>query len=55
MKLCLFVAILRDMPKKKRAGEVATIGLVQMTCETRPETNLKKAIAGIHEAAKMLG
>src|SRR6185369_15192186 len=36
--------ILRDMPKKTRAGDVATIGLVQMTCDPKPETNLKKAI-----------
>src|ERR1041384_1508155 len=39
------------MPKKNRAGDVATVGLVQMTCEPKPETNLKKAIAGINEAA----
>ncbi len=44
--------ILRDMPKKTRAGDVATIGLVQMTCDPKPETNLKKAIAGINDAAR---
>ena len=45
-------AILRDMPKKKRAGDVTTVGLVQMSCDLKPETNLKKAIAGIKDAAK---
>src|SRR6185369_8237089 len=50
--LCLFVAILRDMPKKNQAGDVATVGLVQMSCDPKPETNLKKAIAGINDAAK---
>lgn len=40
------------MPKKNRAGDVTTIGLVQMSCEPKPETNLKKAIAGINDAAK---
>src|ERR1700746_2496349 len=41
-----------NMPKKNLAGDVTTIGLVQMTCEPKPETNLKKAIAGINDAAK---
>jgi N-carbamoylputrescine amidase len=40
------------MPKKNRAVDVTTVGLVQMTCEPKPETNLKKAIAGINDAAK---
>src|SRR4026207_2340213 len=39
------------MPKKKRA-DVVTVGLVQMSCVQQPETNLKKAIAGINDAAK---
>src|SRR6185503_8351260 len=41
-----------NMPKKKRAVDVTTVGLVQMSCEPKPETNLKKAIAGINTAAK---
>ena len=49
---CLFVAILRVMPKKNRAGDVTTVGLVQMSCDPKPEANLKKAIAGISDAAK---
>ena len=40
------------MPKKSRASDVTTVGLVQMTCEPEPKTNLKKAIAGINDAAK---
>src|SRR5688572_4140760 len=40
------------MPKKSRASNVTTVGLVQMTCEPDPKTNLKKAIAGINDAAK---
>ena len=40
------------MPKKKRAGDVTTVGLVQMNCDQKPEVNLKKAIAGINDAAK---
>jgi N-carbamoylputrescine amidase len=39
------------MPKKKRA-DVVTVGLVQMSCLQEPEKNLKKAIGGIHDAAK---
>src|ERR1700755_1725921 len=39
------------MPKKKRA-DVVNVGLVQMSCEPEPEKNLKKAIAGINDAAK---
>ncbi|HEX2271233.1 MAG TPA: carbon-nitrogen hydrolase, partial [Pyrinomonadaceae bacterium] len=40
------------MPNKKRAGDVVTVGLVQMSCDPQPEKNLKKAIAGINKAAK---
>ena len=40
------------MPKKKQTGRSTTIGLVQMSCEQKPDTNLKKAISGINEAAK---
>jgi N-carbamoylputrescine amidase len=39
------------MPKKKPSNLVK-IGLVQMSCNERPEQNLKKAIAGIEQAAK---
>ena len=47
----LFFAILRRMPKKKQANKT-TVGLVQMSCEQKPEANLKKAILGIGDAAK---
>jgi N-carbamoylputrescine amidase len=40
------------MPRKKSANDVVSVGLVQMSCEQRPEANLKKAIAGINDAAK---
>jgi N-carbamoylputrescine amidase len=40
------------MPKKKQTGRTTNIGLVQMSCEQKPDTNLKKAISGINEAAK---
>lgn len=40
------------MPKKSRASNVTTVGLVQMTCELEAKANLKKAIAGINDAAK---
>ncbi|HVF23146.1 MAG TPA: carbon-nitrogen hydrolase [Pyrinomonadaceae bacterium] len=40
------------MPKKRRASNVTTVGLVQMTCGPEPKTNLKKAIAGINDAAR---
>src|SRR5204863_9495831 len=50
--LCLFVAILRPMPKKNRAGDVTTVGLVQMSCVPDANASLKKAIAGINDAAK---
>lgn len=37
---------------KKAAANIVKVGLVQMTCEQKPEANLKKAIARIGEAAK---
>jgi N-carbamoylputrescine amidase len=40
------------MPKKSRASDVTTVGLVQMSCVKEPEKNLKKAIEGINDAAK---
>src|SRR5262245_49724786 len=40
------------MPKKNRAADKTTVGLVQMSCVPEPQANLKKAIAGINEAAK---
>jgi N-carbamoylputrescine amidase len=40
------------MPSKKSGNDVISVGLVQMSCELRPEVNLKKAIAGINDAAK---
>lgn len=40
------------MPRKKSGNDVVSVGLVQMSCEQRPEVNLKKAISGINEAAK---
>jgi len=40
------------MAKKMRASSSTTVGLVQMSCDQKPEANLKKAISGIHEAAK---
>ncbi|HJZ82424.1 MAG TPA: carbon-nitrogen hydrolase [Pyrinomonadaceae bacterium] len=39
------------MPKKK-SSPVVTLGLVQMSCEPKPEVNLRKAIARIGEAVK---
>jgi N-carbamoylputrescine amidase len=36
---------------KKSANQVR-VGLVQMSCDLKPQANLKKAIAGIHQAAK---
>jgi len=39
------------MPKKKQANKT-TVGLVQMSCEQKPEANLKKAVLGIGNAAK---
>jgi len=44
--------ILRGMAKKTRASGSTTVGLVQMSCDQKPEANLKKAISGINEAAK---
>src|SRR6266705_1236797 len=44
-------AILARMPKKGRS-EIVTVGLIQMACDPKPETNLKKAIARIADAAK---
>jgi N-carbamoylputrescine amidase len=40
------------MPKKNRAADVTTVGLVQMNCVPEPQANLKKAIAGINDAAR---
>jgi len=39
------------MPKKKPPNKT-TVGLVQMSCDQKAEANLKKAIAGIGDAAK---
>ena len=39
------------MSKKKSSNKI-NVGLVQMTCELKPEPNLKKALARIGEAAK---
>ncbi len=39
------------MPKKKQADR-KTLALVQMSCEQKPDANLKKAIARIGDAAK---
>lgn len=44
-------AILRQMPKKRKSTSV-TIGLVQMSCDLKPEANFKKAIARIGETVK---
>jgi len=44
-------AILSRMAKKSKSN-VVKIGLVQMSCDPKPEANLKKAIARIGEAAK---
>src|SRR5436190_4607185 len=40
-----------SMAKKAKSNTV-NVGLVQMSCDPKPETNLKKAIARIGEAAK---
>ena len=37
---------------KKAGANTVTVGLVQMSCEQKPQANLKKAIARIGEAAK---
>src|SRR5688572_1051073 len=42
----------RLMPKKRGESNVTTVGLVQMSCVPEPAVNLKKAIAGINDAAK---
>jgi N-carbamoylputrescine amidase len=39
------------MPKRARSN-IVSVGLVQMSCESKPAANLKKAIARIGEAAK---
>ena len=39
------------MPKKAKTN-IVKVGLIQMSCDQKPETNLKKAIARIGEAAK---
>ncbi|MDQ2936079.1 MAG: carbon-nitrogen hydrolase [Acidobacteriota bacterium] len=39
------------MPKKSKSNSVK-VGLIQMSCDQKPESNLKKAIARIGEAAK---
>jgi N-carbamoylputrescine amidase len=44
-------AILQRMSRKQKEGSV-TVGLVQMSCEQKPQTNMKRAIAGINDAAK---
>src|SRR5689334_16562609 len=38
------------MPKK--SANSVRVGLVQMSCDLKPQVNLRKAIAGIHQAAK---
>jgi N-carbamoylputrescine amidase len=37
---------------KKKSSTVVTLGLVQMSCESKPDANLNKAIARIGDAAK---
>ena len=49
--LCPLPRILRDMPRRSKSDSVS-VGLIQMSCEPKPEPNLKKAIARIEEAAK---
>src|SRR5215475_12492847 len=49
--LCPLPRILRGMPRKSNSDSVS-VGLIQMSCEPKPEPNLKKAIARIEEAAK---
>jgi N-carbamoylputrescine amidase len=39
------------MPKKAKS-DIVTVGLIQMSCEPKPETNFKNAVARIGEAAK---
>jgi N-carbamoylputrescine amidase len=40
------------MPRTVKNTDNVTVGLVQMSCEQKPETNLKKAIGGIGKAAR---
>ena len=44
-------AILCSMPKRTKLN-IVKVGLVQMSCDIKPEANLKKAIARIGDAAK---
>src|SRR5258707_5183324 len=37
---------------KKSKSDIVKVGLVQMSCDPKPEANLKKAIARITDAAK---
>jgi N-carbamoylputrescine amidase len=39
------------MPRKAKSS-IVNVGLIQMSCEQKPEANLRKAIARIGEAAK---
>src|SRR4030095_3569535 len=39
------------MPKKLKSNTVK-VGLIQMSCDERPEANFKKAVSRIGEAAK---
>src|SRR3979490_1233015 len=39
------------MPRKAKSNKIA-VGLIQMSCDIKPDANLKKAIARIGEAAK---
>src|SRR6267143_1614628 len=43
--------ILPAMPKKAKS-RIVKVGLIQMSCDQKPEANLQKAIARIGEAAK---
>jgi N-carbamoylputrescine amidase len=43
--------ILSSMPKKSKSNSVS-VGLVQMSCDEKPEANFKKAVSRICEAAK---
>lgn len=40
------------MPDKKSPANTVTLGLVQMTCGTEPEPNLKKAVERVGDAAR---
>lgn len=40
------------MPDKKSPANTVTLGLVQMTCGTEPEANLKKAVERVGDAAR---